>query len=80
MIYNVESDGLTVFLNKNGNCVARFSPTYHEYNVHWKIPQMIRHGKGGPTQDDWETFVSVAEESFGIIVGIEHRPAYIKDK
>lgn len=75
---DVESDGITVRLNKNGHCVAIFSSACREYNVHWKIPQLIRHANGCPTQDDWDAFVSVAEESFDIIIGSEYRPSYIK--
>ena len=76
---NIDSDGRTVWINRNCQCLARFCPVSREYNMHWRKPQVIRHRGAEPTLDDWESFVAVIDESFEIKIGPEHRPFYIQE-
>lgn len=79
MSHNIEIDGSDVLVNKNGRCIARFCQSFHEYNVHWKRPQIVRHIRKVPTLENWVSFISVVMETYDISIDNKYKPIYIQE-
>lgn len=74
----VESNGLTVWVNNQGKCIARFGQHFREYHMDEQIPEVVKHENSSPTLTDWNDFVTVVEGYCKVKIGAEHRPQYIR--
>lgn len=83
---DISSDGLTVWINR-GVCVARFCPSSREYaavasddssSILTHEDATIGHPESGPSLADWFDFVNEVNDRWGIVIGQEHTPLYIK--
>jgi len=83
---DISSDGRTVWINK-GVCIARFCPESREYVPVSRDDSrtgleyeggMRPHPQEGATLEDWLDFVNGVKGRWGIVIGQEHTPLYIK--
>lgn len=74
----VASDGRTVWVNLDNQCVARFCPVSHEYMQSITDVETRRHETAGPSVDDWESFKHGVDHRFHVTVTDVHQPKKLR--
>lgn len=80
----IDSDGVTVWVNVRGVCLGRFGR--QGIDIHHDLEGQEKHGveclmctHGPVTKEDWPRFIEGMFEHHGIIVPEEHRPHRFKE-
>jgi len=85
MEHIVESDGITVWVNTEAECIGRFGQM--GIDIHHTIEQQMAGSTqclecthGPVSRLDWERFKEAMLEHYGVAVGDEHIPVRFKDQ
>ena len=80
---HIHSDGRTVWINSGSRCVARFGRLAFE--VFSSTGRFVSSGTSPACtldalgDNDWERFRQAVAQHHDVIVGDEHRPAFLQD-
>jgi hypothetical protein len=81
----VTSDGLSVWINAaDGMCIARFGrmgiDVHRDYEGQQKLGKCLECSAGPTSLRDWRAFQTLVRRHYGVGVGDEHMPIFIREE